>query len=223
MPLTSSLNRWWMPGVSALFVLALITGLPLVALVLSATNVAPQDVLNNAHFRRVIWFSFYQALLSACLSVGLAIPVAQALSREQHFPGRKLLINLFSLSLVIPTLVAIFGIVAVFGRTGWINDAIGLFGIKPFSIYGLSGILLAHVFFNLPLATRILLQAMDNIPNEQWRLSTQLRMNSTAQSCSCLYSRCVSQVLPLLWHWVAAHVRQPLRWRFTRHYGSTSI
>ncbi len=181
MPLTSSIGRWWMPGVLALTVLALITVLPLAALVLSATNVAPQDVLTNSHFRRVIWFSFYQALMSACLSVALAIPIAQALSREQRFPGRKLLINLFSLSLVIPTLVAIFGIVAVFGRTGWLNDFIGLFGIKPFSIYGLVGILLAHVFFNLPLATRILLQSLDNIPNEQWRLSTQLRMNASAQ------------------------------------------
>ena len=177
----ASFNRWWLPGCIALVVLMLMTGLPLIALVLSANDVSPLSILENAYFRRVIAFSFYQALLSALLSVGLAIPLALALSREQFFVGRQLLINLFSLSLVIPTLVAIFGIVAVFGRKGWINNATESLGIEPFSIYGLGGILLAHVFFNMPLAARVLLQALDNIPNEQWRLSTQLRMRSWAQ------------------------------------------
>jgi len=174
-------HRWWFPGAIALVSLALLIGLPLITLILSATDLNPETVFNNSYYRRVVWFSFYQALLSATLSVGLAIPLAQALSREQHFVGRQLLINLFSLSLVIPTIVAIFGIVAVYGRTGWLNSATGLLGFKPFSIYGLSGILLAHVFYNLPLATRVLLQSLDNIPHEQWRLSTQLRMPAMAQ------------------------------------------
>lgn len=173
--------KWWLPGLLALTVLALLTGLPLLALIASATDIAPHDVLSNNYFRRVIWFSFYQALLSAALSVGLAIPVAQALSREQAFPARKHLINLYSLSLVIPTIVAIFGIVAVFGRTGWVNAITSTVGFKPFSIYGLSGILIAHVFFNLPLATRVLLQTLENIPDEQWRLATQLRLGGGSQ------------------------------------------
>jgi len=132
------------------------TALPLLALLNSATDVSVHGVLDNAYFVRVIKFSFYQALLSAALSVGIAIPVARALSKEQRFVGRSLIVNLYSLSLVIPTIVAIFGIVAVYGRTGWINDLIGLVGIKPFSIYGLAGILLAHVFFNMPLASQYL-------------------------------------------------------------------
>jgi len=85
------------------------------------------------------------------------------------------------MSLVIPTLVAIFGIVAVFGRTGWINSLLSHTGISAFSIYGLAGILLAHVFFNMPLAARIFLQSLDNIPSEQWRLGTQLRLSPLAQ------------------------------------------
>lgn len=180
-PTKAKKERWWLPGLIALCVLVLMTGLPLAALVYSASDVAPQDVFTNSYFRRVIWFSFYQALLSAGISVLLAIPVAQALSREQKFPARNFIINLYSLSLVIPTLVAIFGIVAVFGRTGWFNSITATFGFDPFSIYGLSGILIAHVFFNLPLATRVLLQSLDNIPSEQWRLSTQLRMEGLAQ------------------------------------------
>jgi thiamine transport system permease protein len=45
-----------------------------------------------------------------------------------------------------------------------------------FSPYGLKGILLAHVFFNMPMATRLFLQALENIPGEQRQLAAQLGM-----------------------------------------------
>ncbi len=47
----------------------------------------------------------------------------------------------------------------------------------PFSIYGLNGILLAHVFFNLPYAARLLLQALESIPAEQHKLCSHLGMS----------------------------------------------
>ncbi len=42
--------------------------------------------------------------------------------------------------------------------------------------YGLLGILLAHIFFNMPMATRLLLQALEQIPGEQRQLAAQLGM-----------------------------------------------
>jgi thiamine transport system permease protein len=45
-------------------------------------------------------------------------------------------------------------------------------------IYGLSGILVAHVFFNLPLATRFFLEALGTVPTDQWRLASQLGMGA---------------------------------------------
>ena len=104
------LNRWWLPGSIALLVVLLMTGLPLAALIATATDLSLSSVIDNSYYRRVIWFSFYQAIFSALLSVGLGVPLALALSREQTFPGRKLLINLFSLSLVIPTLLSLIHI-----------------------------------------------------------------------------------------------------------------
>ena len=47
-------------------------------------------------------------------------------------------------------------------------------------IYGLSGILVAHVFFNLPLATRLFLEALHTVPADQWRLASQLGMDARA-------------------------------------------
>ncbi|MGS0639811.1 ABC transporter permease subunit, partial [Citrobacter sp. VF227] len=45
-----------------------------------------------------------------------------------------------------------------------------------FSPYGLQGILLAHVFFNLPMASRLLFQSLENIPGEHRQFGAQLGM-----------------------------------------------
>lgn len=135
-----------------------------------------QRALGDVYTRRIIRFSLYQALLSTILSLGLALPVALALAHTPLFRGRSLLVNLFSLSLVIPTIVAIYGIVAVYGRTGWANQLLTSTGLEPLSFYGLTGILIAHVFFNMPLAARVFLLSLESIPDTQWRLARQLGM-----------------------------------------------
>ena len=172
---------WWFPGGLSVLAIAALAGLPLLALVNEASNLELFDALNDPYNRRVIYFSLYQAILSTLFSVVLSIPLAVALSREPCFFGRDLLVNLFSLSLVIPTIVAIVGIVSVFGQSGLINQLLQTLGVKSFSIYGLQGILIAHVFFNMPLAARVLLQSLETIPQEQWRLATQLGLPSSSR------------------------------------------
>ncbi len=157
------------------------TVLPFTALIQYVEHLSVAQTLSDVWIQRVIEFSLWQATLSTLLSVGLAIPVAIALSREPRFPGRSTLLSVFSLSLVMPTLVAIFGIVAVFGRTGWVNQVFVYIGLPEFSLYGLIGILIAHVFFNLPLATRIFLVALDGIPPAHWRLAAQLGLGGSAR------------------------------------------
>ena len=48
---------------------------------------------------------------------------------------------------------------------------------KP-DIYGLSGVLIAHVFFNFPLAVRLFLNALETIPEPSWKLAATLRMSA---------------------------------------------
>jgi len=120
-------------------------------------------------------FTVMQAALSALFSVGLAIPTARALARRR-FPFRGALITLLGAPFILPVIVAVLGLLAVFGRNGVLSDVLALFGLPPLSIYGLHGVLLAHVFFNLPLATRIILQGWQSIPGEQFRLAASLGM-----------------------------------------------
>ena len=156
-------------GFIFIFVVAAIAGL-----LLQSSDFNFSELWQDRYYRHVTLFSFYQSFLSTLLSVGLAIPVAHALSRR-HFWGKVLLLKLFATTLVLPVLVAIFGLLAIYGNSGLIAQLFASVDrMLPFSIYGLNGILLAHVFFNLPFAARLLLQSLQSIPAEQHKLAAHL-------------------------------------------------
>ncbi len=167
---------WLLPG---LFAAALVVAVALAAFLALWFN-APQSDLRalaqDSYLWHVLRFSLWQAFLSAALSVFPAIFLARALYRRR-FPGRLALLRLCAMTLVLPVLVAVFGILTVYGRVGWLASLCSWLGVEwTFSPYGLQGILLAHVFFNLPMATRLLLQALESIPGEQRQLAAQLGM-----------------------------------------------
>ena len=118
-------------------------------------------------------FTVLQSVLSALFSIALAVPVARALARRQ-FAGRGVMITLMGAPFILPVIVGVLGLLAVFGRSGIVNQALGWFGLPTLQIYGLHGVVLAHMFFNLPLATRLLLQGWQSIPAERFRLAASL-------------------------------------------------
>lgn len=158
----------------SLFIAALILGSAAV-LILRADrwSLAPADWA-------ALRFTVLQASLSAIFATGLAIPTARALFRCR-FPGRTALIRLMAAPFVLPVVVAVLGILSVFGRQGPLNTALIWLGLPPISIFGLHGVVLAHVFFNLPLATRMLLHGWQSIPSERFRLAQSLGMPPSGQ------------------------------------------
>ncbi|MGF1658013.1 MAG: thiamine/thiamine pyrophosphate ABC transporter permease ThiP [Rubrimonas sp.] len=160
----------------------LLAGLAALAAILSLTGGAAAVVAWRAEgaaaaFSRADWaaveFTVTQAALSAALSVLAAIPLARALARRR-FAGRAALIRLIGAPFLLPVVVAALGVVAVWGRNGWLGDGLAALGLPRPDVYGLPGVLLAHVFFNLPLAARLILQAYSDIPPERWRAAAQL-------------------------------------------------
>lgn len=124
-----------------------------------------------------IRFTILQAFVSATLSILIAVPTARALARR-NFRGRQFILTLMGAPFILPSIVAVLGILAVWGRSGYISDLISVAGLGPINIYGFGGVVLAHVFFNIPLATRLLVQGWSSIPVEHFRLSAQLGMNT---------------------------------------------
>lgn len=123
-----------------------------------------------------IRFTLFQSILSSILSLLAAVPVARALARRQFF-GRGFLLVALGAPFILPVIVAVFGLLAIWGRSGLVSDLTVFLGWGRLDIYGLPGVVLAHVFFNLPLATRLILQGWISIPVEHFRLSAQLGLS----------------------------------------------
>ena len=161
----------------ALFLIAFIA-VPLLSLftasdLISEDQTSIAELWQSTYFRRVVFFSLWQAFLSTLLSVFFGLLVARAFVRFPHFPFRNLILALFGLPLVVPAIVAVLGIVSVYGNQGWLP--IGK------NLYGLTGILLAHCFFNIPMAVRLFLPTWNTIPQQHWRMAAQLRFSSWQQ------------------------------------------
>lgn len=118
-------------------------------------------------------FTVLQAALSSLASVTCAVPLARALARRR-FAGRGLLVTALGAPFLLPVIVAVLGLLAVFGRAGVVNTALRSLGLPEVSIFGLCGVVLAHVFLNMPLATRMILQGWQAVPAERLRLAQSL-------------------------------------------------
>ena len=163
-------------GSAVIGAMAVVIGAAVLALLLTAAAFSTgSEPVFTAYIAKVTRFTLLQAVLSTLLSVAVAIPLARAIARRQSFFGRRLLLRLLAVPIGLPPIVAALGLLEIWGRQGVINSALtGLGMAEPISIYGLAGILIAHVFFNMPLATRLLLAQLDRVPAEHWRNAGQL-------------------------------------------------
>lgn len=131
-------------------------------------------------FFKTLGWTTLQAGLSTLLSITIGIALAWALSHCQKFSGRKLYIAVLSSALVLPTLVAVLGIITILGRSGWINSLLAQLQLPTFSpfIFGLGGIVFAHCYFNASYAARSLLNRLESVPQEQLKLCRSLGLNA---------------------------------------------
>ncbi len=163
----SPLVRW--AGTAAL---ALVAALTLGTVAALALRAEPGRGLGPAEWA-ALRFTLWQALLSAGLSCLAAVPAARALARRR-FAGRGVLVALLGAPFLLPAIVAVFGIVAIWGRAGLFSRGLEAAGLPGLDVYGLVGVVLAHVFFNVALVARLLLQGWLAIPAETFRLAAQL-------------------------------------------------
>lgn len=175
-------DRGWRLGLG-LAVLALLAGLiggaftALLAYAGAGSGIGA--LVQDAYLRGIVLFTLEQAALSTLLSLGFGLLFALALHRTR-FPGRALVVRLLVLTQALPVLVGALALLAVWGRGGVVSDGLASLGFDRLDIYGLSGILLAHTFFNMPLAARLVLSALDDVPAESWKLAGQLSLGPAA-------------------------------------------
>lgn len=121
----------------------------------------------------LLWITGVQAILSTVLSLAAGMAVAWALNRLR-FPGRTLLVGLFASAIVTPGLVIAFGLLSVWGRGGW-------FGALGIPMFGLWGVVSAHVILDGAFAARILLSRLDTIPEARLKTGQSLGLSAVTR------------------------------------------
>lgn len=152
--------------------IATLIGLVLWAILAAATGGAGGSRIDIAHLLRM---TSIQAGLTTLLSLLVGAALAWSLNRLR-FPGRDLVVGLFASAIVTPGMVVAFGLLSIWGRNGWINQASeALFGVAIASpIFGLPGILFAHVVLDGAFAARIMLARLDAIPASRLKTGQSL-------------------------------------------------
>jgi thiamine transport system permease protein len=111
----------------------------------------------------LVGFTVYQAVLSTVASVCLGLPGAYLLSRYE-FRGRATLRSLTILPFVLPSIMVAVGFIAMFGRTGLLNDLLAFVGVGPVNLlFTLELVILAHAFYNAPLVVRLVTAAWEGV------------------------------------------------------------
>lgn len=160
-------------GAAVAATIALLVALVLIAILTTAGDAAAQpprvDVLH------LVWMTTVQASLTTALSLLVGTALAWALNRLR-FPGRDVVVGLFASAIVTPGLIVAFGLLSVWGRAGWVNEASLALTGHPLEvpIFGLGGILAAHVILDASFAARILLARLDAIPERRLKTGQSL-------------------------------------------------
>lgn len=127
------------------------------------------EFLSDGWNLRVIGFSFTQAFLSAILSILIGFPGAWLLT-HYNFPLKRWFCLLTYLPFILPSILVVLSMILFFGNNGWINRVMMfLFSTDEIPVqflYSFSGILIAHVFYNFPIAMKIVADQWERISSK---------------------------------------------------------
>lgn len=153
------------------------------------------DVLSNDITLYFLYWDTQQALITTILCVLIGLPGSYILA-HYRFPAKSFLRNLLTVPFILPPIVVLFGFIAVFGRGGWINQFwMNLTGSLLIDIYATYvGIILAHVFYNIPVIIRLTEIGWKNIDPEIVAVARSLK----ASKWRIFWKIQFPQLLPIL-------------------------
>lgn len=136
------------------FFLSAVVLLPLAALVIKASGIAPSELLAILLDERALAsyrLSFGAAALAAAVNMVFGFIVAWSLVRYD-FPGRRLLDAMIDLPFALPTAVSGIALATVFSPTGWLGQKLALAGVQI--AYTWIGVVVALILIGLPFVVR---------------------------------------------------------------------
>ncbi|MEQ1771267.1 MAG: hypothetical protein ABL879_15660 [Devosia sp.] len=159
-------------GIAALITILLLA-------ILGAATAQPGAAVTRLDIGWLLWITTLQATLSTFFSLAAGVALAWSLNRLR-FAGRGLVVGLFASAIVTPGIIVAFGLLAVWGRSGWLSSlAIAATGAPlDLPIFGLGGVVAAHVILDGAFAARILLARLDALPEQRLKMGQSLALSA---------------------------------------------
>ena len=188
------------------------------------------EILKNNNALSALEFTFRQAFLSALFSLLLGIPTSFIFVRFQ-FPFQNKFYFLFIFPFVMPTILVVLCIIQFWGYQGYLNlilkKILSLFFLSvPESplknLYSLKGIIIAHVFFNLPVVLQIVGSTWSRISQKYnkaarllgcselksfWRIDLPLLLPAISSAFILIFILCMNSFAIV---WILGGGKQPI-------------
>jgi sulfate/thiosulfate transport system permease protein len=165
-PVAVRWDRWLLIAAAAAFVVALLV-LPLAFVLAGALRkgfAAYAAAILAPEALAALSLTLTVAAFAVTANVAFGVAAAWAIAKFE-FRGKSVLVTLIDLPLSVSPVIAGLIYVLVFGRRGWLGDALEALDAKV--IFALPGILLATTFVTFPLVVRELVPAMRAQGREQ--------------------------------------------------------
>lgn len=156
----------------ALIITFLIFLLPLFSVLGRAFKDGPGAVINtfcDAYTWRLLAFTVWESLLSAVISVSLAIPFSVFFSKYSFF-GRKAILTASDVAFALPAILCVLGFVIFYGNNGILNNiliSLGLIEDKIKFLYSFPSVIMAHVYLNFPVAFSLITSALSGMDEKE--------------------------------------------------------
>ena len=106
------------------------------------------------------------------------MPFSLSLFRQKKVFINKIIISLTGYSFVLPSILIVYSVIGIFGTNGILNKFTNFYDILNIkTIFGLKGILIAHILLNTPFATRIFIQNLNSIPKNYIEVAKSMNFN----------------------------------------------
>lgn len=170
----------------AVAVLVFLFAIPLVLILSKAFWPSAEpfiQILKSRYTYTLLFFSLKQSLISAALSIVIALPFSYYYA-TYSFKGRKFVLALSALSFTIPSILVVLAFVIFYGNNGVLNSIIkSLFSLdsSPIRIlYTFGAIILAHVYLNLPVAFNLITNGWTKLARTEEIASYTLKKGNAA-------------------------------------------
>lgn len=154
-------------GVAILY-LALVLYIPAANVFFHAFNKGFGPFLANLtepDFIHAAWLTLLLALVSVPINTVFGLCAAWALTRNNNFPGRALILSIIDLPFSISPVVAGLMILLLYGRNGWFGEWLIDHNIRI--VFAFPGMVLATAFISMPFVAREVIPVLEELGHDQ--------------------------------------------------------